>query len=390
VPLDELEEHRRAVADRLGEDLQQVAVLVPVHEDAARPQLFDRDPDPADALPQHRVGVVGVGRREELHAPLPQRVNGGEDVRRRQRQVLHARAAVVLEVLVDLRLLLADGRLVQRELHAVVAVGDHLAHQRRVLGGDVVADELGQVGEPHDPVVEVHPVVHLAELHIADHMVERDERRCLRGNATGPRDVTREVNALVPGAVDQRVPGVPVRGDRPDPDSPVLIAHIVRLLEDPRPGRPRVRDALVDVGHLKRHVDHTVAVHAVVVGDRAVRRHGALDHEPHRPGAEHVGVVVAVPRLRAGVRLERHPERQLEVQRRLRRVPGRPDDGVPAGHRERVAAEVVRDDTRQHVGASQVGGDCHRCLRGVEDQRSSLIRTDRGIARQPPASLVVR
>jgi hypothetical protein len=34
VPLDDLEEHRRAVAEGLGEDLQQVAVLVPVDEDA--------------------------------------------------------------------------------------------------------------------------------------------------------------------------------------------------------------------------------------------------------------------------------------------------------------------------------------------------------------------
>ena len=36
VPLDQLEEDRRPVAERLGEDLQQVAVLVPVDQDAAR------------------------------------------------------------------------------------------------------------------------------------------------------------------------------------------------------------------------------------------------------------------------------------------------------------------------------------------------------------------
>jgi hypothetical protein len=34
VPLDQLEEDRRPVLDRLGEDLQQVAVLVPVSQDA--------------------------------------------------------------------------------------------------------------------------------------------------------------------------------------------------------------------------------------------------------------------------------------------------------------------------------------------------------------------
>ena len=39
MPLDQLEEHGRAVLDRLGEDLQQVAVLVPVRQDAQLAQL---------------------------------------------------------------------------------------------------------------------------------------------------------------------------------------------------------------------------------------------------------------------------------------------------------------------------------------------------------------
>src|SRR6187551_2100864 len=58
VPLDQLEEHGRPVADRLGEDLQQVAVLVAVDQDAARLQLLDRRPDVADARPQLGVLVV--------------------------------------------------------------------------------------------------------------------------------------------------------------------------------------------------------------------------------------------------------------------------------------------------------------------------------------------
>src|SRR6478735_1241801 len=50
VPLDELEEDRRAVAERLGEDLQEVAVLVPVDEDLALLQLLDRYAHVADAV----------------------------------------------------------------------------------------------------------------------------------------------------------------------------------------------------------------------------------------------------------------------------------------------------------------------------------------------------
>src|SRR6185312_14313400 len=90
VPLDELKEHGRTVADRLGEDLQQVAVLVAVDQDAARLQLLDRHPHLADPRPQLGVLVVRVGRGEELDALGPQHVDGAQDVVRGQREVLGA------------------------------------------------------------------------------------------------------------------------------------------------------------------------------------------------------------------------------------------------------------------------------------------------------------
>ena len=68
VALDQLEEHRGPVAERLGEDLQQVAVLVAVDEDAALLQLLDRHAHLADAGAQLGVLVVGVGGVEELDA----------------------------------------------------------------------------------------------------------------------------------------------------------------------------------------------------------------------------------------------------------------------------------------------------------------------------------
>src|SRR4051812_8682349 len=60
VALDQLEEDRRAVTERLGEDLEQVAVLVTVDEDPALLQLLDRGPHVADARAQLGVLVVGV------------------------------------------------------------------------------------------------------------------------------------------------------------------------------------------------------------------------------------------------------------------------------------------------------------------------------------------
>src|SRR5271170_4277281 len=48
MPLDQLEEHRRPVLHRLGEDLQQVAVLVPVGQDPELAQLIHVNPRFAD------------------------------------------------------------------------------------------------------------------------------------------------------------------------------------------------------------------------------------------------------------------------------------------------------------------------------------------------------
>ena len=195
--------------------------------------------------------------------------------------MLHAGAPVELQVLVDLGLPLADGGLVQRELHPVVAARDHLAHQRGVLGGDVVADELGQVREAHDPVVKRHPLVHVAELHVADHVVEGDERRaCSLRRRARARHVARQVGAVVARAVHQRVRRVAVGLEGRGAHGAVLVGDVVRLCPAiVAPGLAGVRDALVHVGHFECHVEDAVAVPAVVVRDRAVRADRALDHE---------------------------------------------------------------------------------------------------------------
>ena len=51
----------------------------------------------------------------------------------------------------------------------------------------------------------------------------------------------------------------------------MLVAEVVRLVEDRGALRAGVRDAPVDVGHLEREVDDAVAVPAVVVGVAAGR-----------------------------------------------------------------------------------------------------------------------
>ena len=234
----------------------------------------------------------------------------------------------------------------------MVAVGDHLAHQRRVVGGDIVADELGHVREAHDPVVERDPLVHPAELDVADHVVDRLEDPL--GGAGGPGrawrsgHVSRQVGPVVAGPVDEGVPQVAVGRDRGDPHGAMLVGQVVRLFEHRRAGGARVRDALVDIGHLAGRCRRPVPVPAGARSTSGLSgRTAPLSTNRTAPTAQHVGDVVPQPGLRPGVGDQLHPVHRLEEQRRLCRVAHRPYQRVPAADRERVARDVVLDQPDQ-------------------------------------------
>src|SRR5205085_10253832 len=116
------------------------------------------------------------------------------------------------QVFIDLRFFLTWGWLVQRELHAVVAVGDDLAHERRILGGNIVTDEFCHVYETHYAVVEVHPTVHLPEFHIAHAVINRLEQPfgCVDGLQVAALSggVPGEVRPPVARTVDKGMPGL--------------------------------------------------------------------------------------------------------------------------------------------------------------------------------------
>ncbi len=310
---------------------------------------------------------------EELDAVAAQDVDGAEDVAGGERDVLAAGAVVELEVLVDLRLLLRDRRLVERELHPVVAAGDHLAHEGGVLGGDVVADELGHVREAEHLVVEGDPLVHPAELDVADAVVDGLEQplrvTLAAGDGGAARLVAGQVGAGVAAAVDQRVAGLAVGGDGGGAHGAVLVGDVVRLDQDRRAHRAGVVDALVDVGHLEGEVDDAVAVLAVVVEHRAVGRDAAGEHEPGAAGAQHVGLRAALAGLGAAVRLEVHAQRELVEGRGLGGVADHEAHGVHRGDRERVAGGVVLDEAHEllellegEVGLELVRGQRHAAV----------------------------
>ena len=221
------------------------------------------------------------------------------DVARGDREVLGAGAAVELEELVDLRLALALGGLVDRELHAAVAVGDDLRHQRGVLGRDRLIGEVQHLRHPEHVLVELDPRVHVAELDVADDVVEREQPGV--GRAVLARLVAGEERAGVVLALDERVQRLAVGGDRAHADGAVLVGLLPRLAHA---GGAALDGGVVGVGgvgHGQGDHSRAVAVGGVVLGDLVAGRQRAGEDEADAALLQDVRRAVAQPGLEAGV-----------------------------------------------------------------------------------------
>ena len=129
LTLDDLDEERWPVLQWTGENLQEVAFVVTIDEDATLTQGAYVLVDPADTLPQ-RI-IIGIRRTQELNTVCTQLTDGRDDVRGRKRQVLYTRTSIVIEVLLDLRLAPSLGGLVDRKHDPTGAVRDYHGHQLR-------------------------------------------------------------------------------------------------------------------------------------------------------------------------------------------------------------------------------------------------------------------
>src|ERR1039458_4225463 len=145
LALDDLEEERRTVADRTRENLQQVAVVIAVDEDVERTQPIEVLVDAGGAVTE-RV-VVGPRGGQELHTAVAHLLHGARDVIRVHGDVLDTAAPVVVEILLDLRLLEPDVRLVDRHGDLCAGVTGDLGAKRAVLGRDVLFVEFLEHGE---------------------------------------------------------------------------------------------------------------------------------------------------------------------------------------------------------------------------------------------------
>src|ERR1035437_3254387 len=168
--LNDLVKQRRTILHRFGKDLKEVPLLIAVDKDSEIADGIEILRDLADTRRQHVV--IDIRNAQELDSLGAQFQNGRNHVLGLQRNVLHARSAVGLQILVDLALALAGRRLVKGKFDGVRIVGHDNRHQGAVLGRDVLVVEADEAMKSEDAAVVLGPVVHLAEFNITDHVID--------------------------------------------------------------------------------------------------------------------------------------------------------------------------------------------------------------------------
>jgi hypothetical protein len=339
--LDDLVEDGGAVFDRAGEDLEHVALVVAVDEDAEFFEFADGLVDLADAA--FELGVVGVGDGEEVDTLLLHCRDGGENVVSGQCHVLDAGALVEVEVLLDLRLAAAFGGLVDGELDVAVAVGHDLRHEGGVLGGDVVVVEVLIEREAHHFGVEVDPLVHGVPADVADDVVDVEEADGVCYVILFDGLVAGEEGSRVVGTVDEGVDGVAVGGDAGGGDAAVGVGEFFRLLDAAGSPAGGFEPGLAGVVDPESDGADAVAVLVDVAGDVGVGAQGGGEDEADFALLEDVAGAVALTGLGAGVGDERHAKG------------GAVEVGCLAGVAD-VELYVVGTFEREKVGGLALGG----------------------------------
>jgi hypothetical protein len=185
--------------------------------------------------------------------------------------------------------------------------------------------------------VVLHPVIHAAELDVADDVVDREQAEAGRRHPVLVHpDVAREVRARVVVPVHERVDVLAVRADGGQLDTPKVVLEPVRLDDADRAALDGVPVGVLGARHGQRHILDAVSVRAREARDLAVRPQPARDDEPDVVLFEHVRGAIADTGLRAGVRNPVEPERALVEVCGLLRVADPELDVIPALDRHEV------------------------------------------------------
>src|SRR5436853_1967329 len=105
LSLNDLVKEGRPWMHRLAKDLQKIAPLVAVNENAQAAQGLNLFRDVTDA--GFEMIIISAGRRRELDASLAECPDRGDDVVGQEGDMMHATAAVVCEIFFYWRLALA-------------------------------------------------------------------------------------------------------------------------------------------------------------------------------------------------------------------------------------------------------------------------------------------
>ena len=186
--------------------------------------------------------------------------------------MLHTRTAVIIQILLNLRFAQSIRRFVDGEFDAATSTRHHFRHEGRILGGDVVVIEMDVLRESHHVFVEIDPVLHVSQFHVADaviHVMKSDIGCRFRGR-TGRK--AGHVESVVPAAVHETVQGIAIGIDRGLDQRTVLIRELARLH-----GRPCATFHAFTIGglhilHRHGNIFHAIAMDADELGDGRITR----------------------------------------------------------------------------------------------------------------------
>jgi hypothetical protein len=289
--------------------------------------------------------------------------------------VLNAgRVVVPVEVLLDLGLPAALSGLVEGHLDDAEAAGHDLGHEGRVLGRNVLVVEVLEQLEAHHVLVPLDPVVHLAQLDVADAVIDElqpagvravvlvEDERPHRGVAGQKRPAGPEaLQVVLTAAGHEAVDGAAVGLDAGHDHDPVtgLVAQLDRLVGRLAAvgDRRLVRGDRVGNGEGQVLDAVAVSLHLALGGVILVQARG--QEHPDVALGQQVGGFTAGAGGQVGVLDDIEPE---AVGVEVGRLPGVAD----------VEPNVIHIDQLEGVGAGPGPGHSRRFAGGGHGERSPL------------------
>jgi hypothetical protein len=195
---------------------------------------------------------------------------------------------------------------------------------------------MDHLGHAEDGLVEPHPLVHPAQLHVAHHVVDADQQGARRGLCESPPRESRQERAVVSVALNEGVDHVPIGGNAGQLGAAVLVLDPARAVMCPRTARDRLLVGAAGIRHAEGDGAHAVAVPAMEAADGAVTPQRAGHDEPDPALLEDVRDPVAGAGLQSRIGHLRESQGVLEEERGVGGIAHVELEMVDAADRHRV------------------------------------------------------